>query len=144
MTKIKKNLMRDPVEGKIAGVCAGLAKHFGWELWVVRIVAITALILASKITLTAYIIAWIVLDKAPEGGSSNAEPTTLREETRIERTNDGRTIEVKTKVWEAGKPPAEALKDIQATFADMENSVRKMEEYVTSSEFRVRQEINRL
>ncbi|WP_194755746.1 envelope stress response membrane protein PspC [Aliidiomarina indica] len=144
MTERKKTLLRDPKRGKIGGVCAGLARHFGWELWVVRIIAVTALVLASKVTLVAYIIAWVVLDKGTDSVSSPPEPRTLREETRIEQTADGRTIEVKTKVWEAGKPPREALGQIAKQFSEMETSVRKMEEYVTSSEFRVRQEINRL
>lgn len=148
MVERKKELLRDEKRGKLGGVCAGIANYFGWELWVIRIIAVTALILATKVTIVAYCIAWIVLDKAPKktktsAGSEHQEQA-VREETRVERTADGRTIEVKTKVWEAGKLPHYALGDIENEFATMEKSLRSIESYVTSSEFRVRHEINRL
>ncbi|WP_157981227.1 envelope stress response membrane protein PspC [Aliidiomarina iranensis] len=147
MAERKKELRRDEKRGKIGGVCAGIANYFGWELWVIRIIAVTALILASKVTFVAYLIAWIVLDKESKkskGASDRGQDQTIREETRVERTADGRTIEVKTKVWEAGKLPHYALADIEGEFASMEKSLRSIESYVTSSEFRVRHEINRL
>lgn len=145
-TNTKKRLYRDGKNGKVGGVCAGLAKYFGWEVWVIRIIAVTALILANKVTFVAYVVAWIVLDKEPKRSAADESElgTTMREETRVERTSDGRTIEVKTKVWEAGKLPHYALADVEREFAAMEQSVRAMETYVTSSEFRVRHEINRL
>lgn len=145
MTKIRKQLYREPVHGKIAGVCAGIARYFGWEVWVVRIAAVTCLLLMTSVTLTAYIVAWLILDKAPSGAEPDTTKSQLKkEESRTELTPDGRTIEVKTKVWEAGKPPATALIDIETRFSRLEDSLRRMEGYVTSSEFRVRQEINRL
>ena len=41
MTKMKRELLRDDRNGKIAGVCAGIADYFGWELWLVRVVTIS-------------------------------------------------------------------------------------------------------
>lgn len=150
-TSKKRELLRDEKQGKIGGVCAGLANYFGWELWVVRIIAVTALILATKVTFVAYIVAWVVLDKAPKAKKSSysaagyeSEEQTVREETRIERTNDGRTIEVKTRVWEAGKAPHLAMDDIELEFARMEKTLRTMETYVTSSQFQVLQEFKKL
>lgn len=142
MSEVKKTFYRDTRRGKIGGVCAGIARYFGWEVWVVRVIAITALILMSKFTFIAYIAAWIILDKEPANAASPGQ--VLRETTTLERTSDGRAIEVKTRVWEAGEPPKEALKDIRVRFDQMEQSIRSMETYVTSSEFKVRQEFNRL
>ncbi len=45
MSTVKKELLRDDRNGKIAGVCAGLADYFGWELWLVRVVALAAVLL---------------------------------------------------------------------------------------------------
>ncbi|MCC5856452.1 MAG: envelope stress response membrane protein PspC [Idiomarina sp.] len=143
MHERQKELFRDPVKGKLGGVCAGLAERFGWELWVVRIIAITCLVFAAKFAIVAYIAAWIFIDKKPAQSLTHSK-SAVREETRIERTRDGRTIEVKTRVWEAGKPPKQALKDLVDEFNCMESSLRSMERYVTSSEFRVKQEISRL
>lgn len=149
----KRELLRDDKQGKIGGVCAGIANYFGWELWVVRIIAVTALILATKVTFVAYIVAWVVLDKEPKAKKSKStygkagfdeDEQTTREETRIERTSDGRTIEVKTRVWEAGKAPHLAMDDIELEFSRMEKTLRNMETYVTSSEFQVLQEFKKL
>ncbi|RUO25792.1 envelope stress response membrane protein PspC [Aliidiomarina minuta] len=142
MSELKKKFYRDTRRGKVGGVCAGIARYFGWEVWVVRVVAITALILMGKLTFIAYIAAWIIFDKEPATTSHGGQ--VLKETTTVERTSDGRAIEVKTRVWEAGEPPKEALKDIQARFQQMEQSIRNMETYVTSSEFKVRQEFNQL
>lgn len=43
----KRELYRDPYNGKIAGVCAGLANYFGLEVWLVRILVITAALLGG-------------------------------------------------------------------------------------------------
>ena len=138
----KKMFYRDPVRGKVAGICAGIANYFGWEVWIVRIVAVTALIFMSKLTFVAYVIAWIVVDKAPK--ESAPQKRVLKETTTYENTPDGRSIEIKTRVWEAGEVPKDALKDIAGRFQKMEHSLRDMERYVTSSEYQVRQEINKL
>ena len=137
-----KKLYRDPSRGKIAGICAGVADHYGWEVWLVRIVAITALIFISKITLIVYIVAWVVLEKAPKGQPPSER--VVKETTSYEYSDDGRKVEIKTRVWEAGEAPKDALKDIAVRFDAMEHSVRAMERYVTSSEYKVRQEFNRL
>ncbi|RUO31938.1 envelope stress response membrane protein PspC [Aliidiomarina sedimenti] len=142
MSDEKKRFYRDVQRGKLGGVCAGIARYFGWEVWVVRIVAVTSALLLTKFIVLGYIIAWVVLDQGPK--SASGEPRVVRETTTVERTEDGRSIEVKTRVWEAGEVPKEAIKDIAGRFATMEQSVRAMESYVTSSEYKVRQEINRL
>lgn len=46
----------------LAGVCAGLARHFGWSPGIVRLVfAITGLFGAGEL---AYLVLWIVMPKA--------------------------------------------------------------------------------
>jgi phage shock protein PspC (stress-responsive transcriptional regulator) len=48
----------------IAGVCAGFAQHYGWDLNVVRI--ITALVaLFTGIGAVAYLILWVIIPEAP-------------------------------------------------------------------------------
>lgn len=138
----KKTFYRDTERGKIAGVCAGIANYFGWEVWVVRIVAVTGLILMSKFTLVAYIVAWVVVERAPKTGGKKEQ--VIKETTTTEHHADGRSIEIKTRVWEAGEVPKDAIKDLGARFENMEHSLRDMERYVTSSEYNVRQEFNRL
>lgn len=42
---MRKTLYRDPNNGKLGGVCAGLAEYFGVEIWLMRILAVTAFLL---------------------------------------------------------------------------------------------------
>ena len=66
MTLMKKELYRDPDNGRIAGVCAGVAQYFGLETWLVRILTVTGFfLLAGPFMLVAYVAAWFILDKKP-------------------------------------------------------------------------------
>lgn len=48
----------------IAGVCAGFAQHYGWDLSLVRV--ITALMIVfTGVGLFAYLAAWIIIPEAP-------------------------------------------------------------------------------
>ena len=48
----------------IAGVCSGIAMHFGWDVSIVRLIWALCL-LCGGTGLLAYIIAWIVIPEAP-------------------------------------------------------------------------------
>jgi phage shock protein C len=48
----------------IAGVCAGLSLHYGWDLTLVRV--LTALLaLFTGVGAVAYLIAWLIIPEAP-------------------------------------------------------------------------------
>ena len=54
-----------PREGRmIAGVCAGFALHYGWDLNLVRVVTALFIILTGVGAL-AYIAAWVIIPEAP-------------------------------------------------------------------------------
>jgi phage shock protein C len=59
----KKRFFRCRLRGKIAGVCAGVADYFGWDLLIVRLAAVIGLIFFTVPTLVAYIITTILTDK---------------------------------------------------------------------------------
>lgn len=48
----------------IAGVCAGFALHYGWDLSLVRVVTALAIVLTG-VGLFAYLAAWIIIPEAP-------------------------------------------------------------------------------
>jgi phage shock protein C len=52
----------------IAGVCAALARRFGWDVTIVRILVVLSIFLPGPQVL-AYIIAWILI---PAEGSAKA------------------------------------------------------------------------
>ena len=54
--------MRDR-QGWLGGVCAGLANFVNLDPIFVRIAVVVAAIFFPKITIAAYLIAWLLLDK---------------------------------------------------------------------------------
>lgn len=63
-----------PTSGRvIAGVCAGLAHRFGWNVTVVRVLAVLSILLPGP-QVIAYIVLWIVIP-AQERAAMPAEPT---------------------------------------------------------------------
>jgi phage shock protein C len=49
----------------VAGVCSGLALHYGWDLSLVRIVCALAILMPPGVGLIAYLVAWVVIPEAP-------------------------------------------------------------------------------
>ena len=58
-------LIRPRVGRQIAGVCLGLARANGWDVAVVRVVAILGLIFTSGLVGVAYLAAWIGIPEDP-------------------------------------------------------------------------------
>ena len=148
------SLHRDPSKGKIAGVCAGIAEYFGMEIWLVRILTLTGFfLLAPPFFFVGYIAAWFILEKKPHGLS--AKPRFDEFAARSQNKTNGKgwhnvseedsdKVVVKSKVWQAGEPPKQAFIDIKQRFANNESRLRKMETYVTSSEFQLNRELSKL
>jgi len=148
--KVNKHLYRDSENGRIAGVCAGIADYFGLERWLVRILVVTAFfLLAGPFVFVGYIACWFILEKKPQGYATDASSfDTYQSEGKGWRNSDAATskdsVEVKTKVWQAGQSPARVLERLTKRFNDNETRLRSMEKHVTSREFQLNREINRL
>ena len=57
--------LRRPRTGRVVGgVCAALAHRFGWDVALVRVVTVVAVLFGAP--LVAYLIAWIVIPGEPE------------------------------------------------------------------------------
>ena len=69
---VARKLYRDPKREKIGGVCAGIARYYGMEPWVVRCIAVTALLFFPTIVFPAYWIAYFVMDKPPKDRADHA------------------------------------------------------------------------
>lgn len=67
----------------IAGVCAGLAQHYRWELTWVRVLTVLAAVFSSGAGVVAYIVFWIVMPEenwrlpANTSGTSPVPPSAL-------------------------------------------------------------------
>lgn len=143
---MKKELYRDTEQGKVAGVCAGIAEYFGWELWLVRIIFISGLLLTGSFFFMAYVIGWFVLEKKPQGHTNHNYSSSAigRGKGWVSNEENDVKVEVKSKVWQAGEPPKQAFKDIHNHFGKLELRLRQVETYVTSSEFQLNREFDKL
>ena len=130
-----RRLYRDPRRGKIGGVCAGLARYFGLEMWVVRCMALTGLIFMGSIVVPAYLIAWVVLEKVP------------RVDDGLDRASRGDgDREYASPAPELGPrfSPRRNLRDAQADLDQLELKLRRMETHVTSGQYELQRELNRI
>jgi phage shock protein C len=144
-------LYRNPAQGKIAGVCAGIADYFGWETWLVRILVVSGVLFGMPFLILGYIAAWFILDKHPKASSKRINAKFNRgEASRGNRYKDSdyedtnESIKVKARVWQSGEPPKQAFHDIRRKFGSLEKQLQSIEQYVTSTEFTVAREINKL
>ncbi|HAS3379891.1 TPA: envelope stress response membrane protein PspC [Vibrio cholerae] len=127
----KRELYRDPYNGKIAGVCAGLANYFGLEVWLVRILVITAALLGGTfLVLVAYVAMALMLEKLPKQ---------YREDIRSQQAHT-----LKSKPWAQGQAPKELLYTLDRDLSQVESRIRGMEAYVTSEAFKVNREFRKL
>ncbi|MEM6709502.1 MAG: PspC domain-containing protein [Pseudomonadota bacterium] len=127
-----RKLYRDPDNGYICGVCAGFAQYFGVETWVTRCVAITALIFVGSITLPAYFIAYVLMERRPR-----------QEDPR--RTSEWR-YDHRSPAPEFGPrfSPRRSLRNIQADLREVELRLRRAEGHVTSDQYYLRKELGAL
>jgi phage shock protein C len=148
-------LYRDPSKGKIAGVCAGIAEYFGMEIWLVRILTLTGFfLLGGPFFFVGYIAAWFILEKKPHGLSTKSRADEFATKNHYNKAQgkgwhnvseeESEKVVVKSKVWQAGEAPKQAFIDIKQRFAKNETRLRKMETYVTSSEFQLNRELSKL
>ncbi|CAH0540453.1 envelope stress response membrane protein PspC [Vibrio marisflavi] len=128
---MSKALYRDTVNGKISGVCAGLANYFGLEVWIVRILFISAAVLGGLfLVVLAYIAMTLMLDKQP---TEYAESIKTKQEHVL-----------KSKPWQKGQTPTDLLDTLSADLDKMELQLRGIEAYVTSEAFKVDKEFSKL
>ncbi|MDC5810717.1 envelope stress response membrane protein PspC [Vibrio europaeus] len=127
----KRELYRDTVNGKITGVCAGLANYFALEVWLVRILVISAALLGgSFLVILAYIAMTLMIEKQPPN--------------YVEAIKTEQEHKLKNKPWQQGQTPEMLLNTIEKDFHNLENQVRDIEAYVTSDAFKVDKEFKTL
>jgi phage shock protein C len=130
-------LYQDKSRQKVAGVCAGIARYFGVEVWVVRGIAITGLIFMPSVVVPAYFIAMWILPKSPDGDSPLDSKTPSATPAREDHASP---------VPELGArlSPRRSLRNVQAEFDQIELKLRRMESHVTSGQFELQRELKRI
>jgi phage shock protein C len=117
---------KDRRNRKWLGVCAGIADYTGLDVTVVRIgVVVLTLLGGFPWTLIAY---WVAAWMAPD------KPSDLVYETPEE-----------AKFWQGVRTsPTRTVRDVRSRFRDIDRRLADVETYVTSSNNRLSQEIEKL
>ncbi|MDA0147836.1 envelope stress response membrane protein PspC [Vibrio sp. LaRot3] len=128
---MSRELYRDTANGKLSGVCAGVAHYFGMEVWLVRILVISAFLLGGNfLVLLAYIAMSFMLEKQPAN--------------YVESIKSQQEHKLKNKPWQAGQSAERLLDTLERDMASLEGKVRDIEAYVTSDTFKVNREFSKL
>jgi phage shock protein C len=116
---------RDKKNGKILGVCAGIADYTGFDVSLVRVCMIAALFLSSGSILPFYFIAgWLTPAKPRELDYAD------REDARF---------------WQGVRAsPARTARDIRSRLKDIDRRLADIESYVTTENRSLAREIEQL
>lgn len=113
----RSRLYRDPENGMLMGVCAGIADYAGLTPLIVRIVTVVGLFMFTVPTLLGYLILGIALPKRPRDLYQDDDDAAFWREVRTE--------------------PGRAASDLERRFDDLERRLRTSEAHVTSEAFKL-------
>lgn len=117
-------LYRDPENGHVMGVCAGVADYFDISTTTTRLIAIFGLIFFTVPTVVAYFAAAMIVDVKPDQLYASREQEDFWREMRTE--------------------PSHTASNLSHKFRDIERRLREAEAHVTSSEFKLNRDFKNL
>ena len=110
---------------RVMGVCAGIADYFGWDATWVRVAAVGLTVMGAGIVPMLYLAAGFIADP---------KPTMLYDESEEER-----------RFWKNVRvAPQRTVRDVHASFRESDRRLRDLEAYMTSSNSRLSNEIEKL
>lgn len=134
-------LQRDSVNAKMAGVCAGIARYYGVEAWLVRCLTITLFLFMPTIVFPAYWIAYFVLG-SDANGSSNSRRSRRKRRRGSKRERDDSTEEASYET--RSRTPTQELRSTRTVFDQLEMRLRRMESHVTSGRYDLQRELRKI
>ncbi|MGR3807653.1 phage shock protein C (PspC) family protein [Pasteurella testudinis DSM 23072] len=119
-------IYRYPQQGIISGVCVGLAKAAGLEVWVVRLLAVLLFLFGGYFVMViAYVAAALILDKAPDSYYQTDPYQAIFDQTPL-----------KEKTWQAGATANQKLADMEMEFDVLSRRIGQLESYTRSDDFK--------
>ena len=115
----------DKRNGKVMGVCAGIAAYTGLDVTLVRIGMVAAIILGSGALLPVYFITgWIASDQPREIAADNKD---------------------ERKFWQGVRAsPSQSARDIRGRMREIDRRLAEIEQYVTTENRSLAREIEEL
>lgn len=125
MNSPRTKFYKDRQNAKWAGVCAGIADYTGLDVTIVRLAFVLGTVFTGGSVLLAY---WIISWMTPE------KPGRLYEKTREDK-----------QFWQKVRSnPRRVARDVRSQFRQLDRRLADVEAYVTSSNHRLANEIERL
>lgn len=119
-----RRFYRNKDRAVIAGVCAGVADYFGFNLKVTRFLAFICLLMAMPLTLLVYFGLVFLVPSASGGGYSSGRDPRFQQAMR--------------------SSPAQTISDVKRRFQSLDGRLARLERYVTSPRFNLDQEFRKL
>ena len=141
------NLYRNTRDGKIAGICAGLADHWDIAHWVVRLMWVAAFLFTGTLALWVYVAGWILMAPRPSRWNTDgiSASDTEYEEGVIDMEYDERHHDYRPrKVFRYNDSSSVRLKRARDRLDAALERVQAMESYVTSRQYKLNKEFSRL
>ncbi|MGB5510710.1 MAG: PspC domain-containing protein [Woeseiaceae bacterium] len=142
-----RGFYRDADCAVIGGVCAGLARYFGLNLKVTRILAFIAFLTAMPFAVIGYLAA-VMLIPAESGRGDDARETRwgLRRSGSCRRARRAQRRAAKHSVMEepAAVATGPSLKDVKERYKSLDQRLAELEKQVTSPRFQLEQEFRKL
>ncbi|MDH5261848.1 MAG: PspC domain-containing protein [Gammaproteobacteria bacterium] len=128
-----REFYRDADRAILGGVCAGLARYFGFNLRATRILAFIAFLMAMPVAVVGYLAAVFLIPSATFKTYGVAEERRFRGRRQSRR---------KKEAVDASGPSYADI--INRRCRTMDERLARLEKHVTSKRFQIDQELNRL
>lgn len=119
-----RRFYRDKEKAVIAGVCAGLADYFGFNLKVTRFIAVISLLMAMPVTLIIYFATVVLIPSRNVSTTQTEFDADFRQALR--------------------SSPAKTMTDVKRRFQSLDSRLARLERHVTSPKFDLDREIRNL
>ncbi len=138
----RPRLARDPERRMLFGVCAGIAKYFGFDLTITRVLTVIAALFFLPSVLIAYLVCALLMpldDSASGNGRHDAGHggSGPGDSGRHGASHGAGYDRVRNE-------PHDVLATVRYRFRDLDVRLQKLEKYVTSERFRLDAEFRKL
>lgn len=120
----RRRFYRNRDRAMVAGVCAGLADYFGFNLRVTRCITFIALLMAMPFTLLIYFGTVFLFPAAPDPSRQADYDADFQRAVRSD--------------------PAQTVSNVKRRFQSLDSRLARLERYVTSPRFNLDQEFRKL
>lgn len=123
-TRNPHRLYRNREKAMLAGVCAGLADYFGFNLKAVRVLVFLSLFVFPPVTIIGYLVLAVLLPSRP---------------TEMPKPEDE-----EAQFWRGvSNAPADVFSAARHRFRELDRRLQRLEAFVTSREFEIDRELGR-